>query len=601
MSVNQAVYQDTTQTIETRVQDLMSQMTLAEKIGQMTQVEKNSISPDEVETYFIGSILSGGGGNPTPNNATEWRKMVQEYMKPALNTRLAIPLIYGVDGVHGHNNVFGATIFPHNVGLGATGDADLVERIGQATAKEVLATNVHWDFAPAVSVPQDIRWGRTYEGYSENTELVGKLGAAYVRGLQHKFATGEWVLASVKHFVGDGGTEWDSRQDIPNTEEDIENWQAASAGWRIDQGDSRLDEETLRQIHLTPYKDAIEAGAQNIMISFSSWNGLKMHAHEYLLTQVLKGEWGFEGFLVSDWMGINQIDDNYYQAVVKSINAGLDMIMVPYDFKAFISNLTDAVKNGDVSIERIDDAVARILRLKFMLGLFENSITDASYLDDFGSKAHRKIAAEAVQKSLVLLKYENESLPLSKTENIALVGAAADDIGIACGGWTIEWQGGIGAITEGATLLEGLQTHLRDKLIYSEDGSLTETVNTAIVVLGEKPSAEGEGDKEDLTLSEEDTKLIQKVREQCDKLILVLYSGRPLIITHIVNHCDAIIAAWLPGTEAHAIADVLLGDVPFTGRLPFTWIKSMEQLPLSQLQKSNAQPLWDFGFGTQIQ
>ncbi|MEL7436875.1 MAG: glycoside hydrolase family 3 N-terminal domain-containing protein, partial [Chloroflexota bacterium] len=287
-----------------------------------------------------------------------------------LDTRLGIPIIYGSDAVHGHSNVKGAVIFPHNVGLGASRDADLVERVAHATAIELLATNVHWDFAPAVSVPQDIRWGRTYEGFSEDTSLVTELGVAYVHGLQRQTETGEWVLPSVKHFAADGGTEWDSRKEMPY--HSSVNWQAASPNWRIDQGDARIDEQTMRDVHLAPYKEAIDAGTDNIMVSFSSWNGLKMHAHEYLLNTVLKGEWGFEGFLVSDWMAVNQITEDFYQAVVTSINAGMDMVMVPFDYKQFISTMTDAVNKGDITMERIDDAVSRILKAKFKLGVFEN-------------------------------------------------------------------------------------------------------------------------------------------------------------------------------------------------------------------------------------
>lgn len=592
--VGQAVYKDRNQHLEARIQDLMSQMTLAEKIGQMTQVEKNSIPPEDVTNYFIGSVLSGGGGNPTPNNMQAWRDMVQGYMRAALQTRLAIPLIYGVDAVHGHNNVVGATIFPHNIGLGATRDADLVERIARATASELLATNIHWDFAPAVSVPQDFRWGRTYEGYSENTDLVGLLGAACVRGLQEKYDNGEWVLASAKHFAGDGGTEWDSRIDSRMGSAES-NWQAAQSNWRIDQGDTRVDESILRRVHLMPYKAAIEAGAENIMVSFSSWNGLKMHAHEYLLTQVLKGEWGFKGFLVSDWMALSQLSTDEYEAVVIAINAGLDMIMVPYDYKTFIGNLTRAVEKGDVSMTRIDDAVQRILRAKFLLGLFEKPMTDESYLADFGGPAHRALASESVQKSLVLLKNDQDVLPLKQGETIGVAGQAADDIGLACGGWTITWQGEAGAITQGSTLLDGLKT--RANILYDREGRFSDPIKTAIVVIAESPTAEGEGDREDLTISPEDTVLIESVRAQCEQLILIIYSGRPVIITHVVEQCDAIIAAWLPGSEAHAIADVLFGEVPFSGKLPFTWIASMEQLPLSQLESSDQGPLWAFGHG----
>ncbi len=590
------IYQDKTQAIETRVQDLLSRMTLAEKVGQMTQVEKNSISPADVTKYFIGSVLSGGGGNPATNNAQEWRKMVQSYVHASLETRLEIPIIYGVDAVHGHNNVYGATIYPHNVGLGASRDADLVERIANATARELLATNVHWDFAPAVSIPQDIRWGRTYEGFSQDTDLVTELGIAFVQGLQREFDSGDRVLASVKHFAGDGAAEWDSTV-IP---EGDDNWQAAGPHWRIDRGDSQLDEESFRKIHLTPYKAAIEAGAENIMVSFSSWQGLRMHAHEYLLTQVLKNEWGFEGFLVSDWMALVYLADTEYESIAISVNAGMDMVMVPYDYKSFITHLTAAVEKGDVSMERIDDAVSRILRAKFMFGHFDKPITDETYLSDFGAESHRALAREAVQKSLVLLKHENDILPFNPGQTIAIAGAAADSIGYACGGWTIDWQGGTGAITEGATLLDGLKSALDEQVTYSPGGQFNGHVDIGIVVIAEKPSAEGDGDKADLTISEEETALIEKVRGQCDKLLLIIYSGRPLVITHVLEQCDAVVAAWLPGSEADAIADVLIGNVPFTGKLSFSWIKSMEQVPVSKLQESGEEPLWAFGHGLSL-
>jgi beta-glucosidase len=598
MEAIKTIYQDSSRPIDERVQDLLSQMTLAEKIGQMTQPEKNSVPPEDVTAYFLGSVLSGGGGNPDVNNVTEWRKMVQAYMEASLKTRLAIPMIYGSDAVHGHNNVKGATIFPHNIGLGATRDTDLVTRIGKATASEMLATNVHWNFAPAVSVPQDIRWGRSYEGYSENTDLVCKLGEAYIRGSQGKFPNGDWALASVKHFAGDGGTTWDSRKDMPYTQ--ANNWQAATPNWRIDQGDTRVDEATLRRIHLAPYKIAIETGAQNIMVSFSSWNGLKMHAHEYLLTQVLKGEWGFKGFLVSDWMGAHAISDNYYEATVTSINAGLDMIMVPFDYKTFIATMIQAVEAGDISQARIDDAVARILRVKFMLGLFEKPITDEGYMTTFGGADHRALAREAVQKSAVLLKHENGVLPLGKEGTIAVAGVAANDIGLACGGWTVVWQGEAGAITAGTTLLDGLVAHRGDAITYSATGDFMTKVDTAIVVVAEIPYAEGEGDRADLTLSAEDTALIAKVRQNCDKLILVIYSGRPILITHVIDDCDAVVAAFLPGSEAIGVADVLVGAVPFTGKLSYTWFASMSQLPLSQLMASGESPLFPFGHGLTI-
>jgi beta-glucosidase len=590
-------YSDPTANLTDRVEALLEQMTLAEKIGQMTQVEKNSITPEDVTRYSIGSILSGGGGNPPENNAQNWREMVQSFARAALESRLGIPLIYGVDGVHGHSNVVGATIFPHNNGLGATRDAGLIERIAQATARELLATNVHWDFAPAVSVPQDVRWGRSYEGYSEDTDVVTELAMAYIRGLERKDASGRWVLPSVKHFVGDGGTTWGSTVRAPWLASS--NWQGPTDMFKIDQGDTRVDEETLRGVHLAPYVEAIKAGVQNIMVSFSSYQGTKMHAHRYLLTDVIKNELGFEGFLVSDWMAIDQINESFYTSVVTSINAGLDMIMVPFDFKRFIDALTEAVNKGDVSQERIDDAVRRILRAKLRLGLFEAPLVEDISVDVVGSNEHREIAAEAVRKSLVLLKNDNAALPItSETRRVVVAGPAADDIGMACGGWTITWQGERGMTTQGCTLLDGIRTYAGN-VEYDSDGKFAERADVGIVVVSEEPYAEGLGDKSDLSLTKEQKTLIANVRQQSDRLILVIYSGRPLIITDVVDQCDAIVAAWLPGTEVHAAADVLFGKVPFTGKLSYNWPRSMDQIPLAALKASDQPPLYPFGHGLQ--
>ncbi|MGB1288309.1 MAG: glycoside hydrolase family 3 protein [Aggregatilineales bacterium] len=599
MPTSTQTYQDTTRTPEDRVNHLLNQMSLPEKIGQMTQVEKNSITPEDVTTYFIGSILSGGGGSPTPNTAETWRQMVLTFINAALETPLAIPLIYGVDAVHGHSNVKDTVIFPHNIGLGATRNPDLIRQIAEATAREILATGVQWNFAPAVSVPQDIRWGRTYEGYSENTDLVSELGVAYIQGLHAIQSDGAWVLPSVKHFVADGGTDWNSR---PPTPWIMGNWQAAD-GWSIDQGDASIDEDTLRTLHLAPYQAAVDAGVLNIMASFSSWHGTKMHEHQYLLTDVLKGEMGFKGFVVSDWMAIDQIEEDFYNCVVRSINAGVDMIMVPFDYKRFIQALTTAVQNGDVAQARIDDAVRRILYAKIMLGIFENPIPNASFLETVGSEAHRDIARAAAQQSAVLLKNES-ALPLPHNAKIYVAGQGADDIGLACGGWTIEWQGAAGDITAGSTLLDGLKANHEDttQVIYRENANFgDEKASVGVVVIAEAPYAEGQGDNEAPILPETDVALIRKVRQTCDKLVLVLYSGRPVIITEIVDDCDAIIAAWLPGCEASPIADLLYGTTPFTGKLSMSYPRNMAQVPLSALKASDEAPLWAYGHGLTIQ
>ncbi len=601
MSVTQdLLYKDSGRAIEDRAQNLLDQMTLAEKIGQMTQVEKNSITPAEVSQYFIGSVLSGGGGNPAPNSPATWANMVRSFQEPALQTRLAIPLIYGSDAIHGHNNVKGAVIFPHNIGLGATHDAELVERVARVVAAECMGTGVRWDFAPAVSVPQDIRWGRTLEGFSQNTELVSKLATAFIRGLQN--ADGHnipGVLASVKHFLADGGTRWASRADYPW----IQNWGKSSDDhWSIDQGNVEVDEATLRAIHLPPYIAAMQAGAMNIMVSYSSWQGLKMHAHRYLLTDVLKNEFGFRGFLVTDWLGIDQINADYHTAVVTSINAGLDMIMVPFDFKRCIETLNTAVAQGEISQERIDDAVGRILTVKLAMGLFEQPFTDKSLLAEIGSREHREVAREAVRKSLVLLKNEGQVLPLKKTaRRIVVAGEGAHDIGLQCGGWTIEWMGTPGNITDGTTILEGIQQIVSadTEVIYSADADFAADVRAevGILVLAEPPYAEGQGDRSQLVLSPTDIELSQRLKQHCSRMVVILLSGRPLIITPQLGDWDAFVAAWLPGSEGQGIADVLFGDTPFVGKLSYAWPRTMQQIPASELHSAGQAPLWDINFG----
>jgi beta-glucosidase len=503
-------------------------------------------------------------------------------------------LLYGADAVHGHSNVRGAVVFPHNIGLGASRDASLVERIGRITALEALATGIHWVFAPAVSIPQDIRWGRTFEGFGEDTELVTRLGVAQLQGLQNWDGVADLghprtVLASVKHFVGDGGTTWGS-----NTTND----------WIIDQGVTEVDEATLRAVHLPPYVAAIKAGARNIMVSHSSWGGLRMHAQKYLLTDLLKGELGFTGFLVSDWGSVDAIDPDYYTAVATSINAGVDMVMVPYDGDRFITHLTQAVENRHVSLARIDDAVRRILTIKFELGLFEQPFGDESLLPLVGSEAHRAVAREAVRKSLVLLKNDGGTLPLSRDIPLILVaGQAADDVGLQCGGWTIAWQGQAGDITPGTTVLAGIRASVSENTTVryspagqpdaSEDLGAGALADVGLVVLGEAPYAEGEGDRADLHLPDADLELLKRVRSRCKVLVVILIAGRPLIITGQLPLVDALVAAWLPGTEGDGVAQVLFGDYPFTGRLPLTWPRGMDQIP----HRHGGDPLFPFGYG----
>jgi beta-glucosidase len=589
-------------TNHSRINQLIASMSLEEKIGQMTQVEKNSLTPEAVQRCFIGSVLSGGGGYPAENTPKAWAKMVGDFQEAALRTRLGIPLLYGVDAVHGHNNLCGAVIFPHNIGLGATRDPDLVYRIGRATAEELVATGVHWNFAPTIAIPQDLRWGRTYEGYSQDPQWVAKLGAAYIRGLQGESLSEPLsVLATAKHYLGDGGTTWGSSRmlfPLPGGApfEGLEN----PFPFQIDQGDTRLDEATLRAIHLEPYIAAIQAGVQVVMASFSSWNGLKLHAHHYLLSEVLKGELGFNGFIISDWGGIDQVASDYLQAVVRAINAGVDMAMVPQDYERFISTLKQAVELGLVPLERIDDAVGRILSVKYKAGLFERPLPDPAHVSQVGTAKHRQLARQAAAKSLVLMKNEAQVLPLSKsTPTILVAGGAADDIGLQCGGWTIEWQGKPGPITSGTTILEGIKSTISpSSQVFYDPQARFEQVGErvseiGIAVLSEMPYAEGFGDRADLTLSAEDVQLIERLRARCRKLVVLLLSGRPLILTAQLPLMDALVAAWLPGTEGQGVADVLFGDLPFLGKLPYSWPRDMQQVPLQE----DTEPLFPFDGG----
>lgn len=596
----------TSATIESRIEELLGRMTLAEKVGQMTQVEKNSITHAEVTRQGIGSILSGGGASPARNTPADWREMVTAFQRAALDSRLGIPLLYGVDAVHGHNNVIGATVFPHNVGLGAARDPALVAAIARATAREILATAAHWDFAPCVAVPQDIRWGRSYEGFGEDPALVAELGAAFVRGMQQTDGAGlahpHSALTSVKHYLGDGGTAWASAPRFAATlAPALFGEQERSRDHCLDQGVTAGDEATLRALHLPPYLAALRAGARNIMVSYSSWGGLKMHAQHHLLTDLLKGELGFDGFLASDWAGIDQIAPNDYDAcVVAAINAGVDMVMVPFDYRRFIASLSGAVERGAVAAARVDDAVRRILRIKLEMGLFERPFGDGALLEVVGGATHRALARAAVRRSLVLLKNDG-ALPLAAdTPTLLVAGRAADDLGLQCGGWTIEWQGKSGPLTQGTTLLAALHQARLPNVRFQADGDFPAelgTVDTALVVLAEPPYAEGVGDRSDLALSAADVALLERLRPRCRKLVLVLYSGRPLVITEQLPLVDAVVAAWLPGSEGQGVADMLLGAQPFSGTLPFSWPHDMGQVPLQALRESGRPPLFALGFG----
>ncbi|MBN2535187.1 MAG: glycoside hydrolase family 3 C-terminal domain-containing protein [Spirochaetales bacterium] len=573
-----AIYRNPSYTVGQRVADLLSYMTLEEKIGQMTQVAKNFLSsPNDIKTYCLGSVLSGGGMGPVKNEPGAWADMYDHYQSVALESRLGIPILYGIDAVHGHNTVKGAVIFPHNIGLGCTGNPALVEKAAQITAIEVAATGIDWTFAPCIAVPRDERWGRTYEGFGETPGLAEIMAEASIRGYQgESLEDGKTILACPKHFLADGGTKGGD-----------------------DQGNAECSEEILRKIHLPGYISALKAGSGSVMASFSSWNGKKMHGNKDLLTGLLKNELGFPGILVSDWKAIDQLPGDYTSDVTISINAGLDMIMVPDDYKTFITTLLTAVKNGKVPRERIDDAVKRILTIKFKLGLFEQPYTDRSLLPLVGCEEHREAGRECVRQSLVLLKNKNNVLPLSKeTGHILVAGRGADDIGMQCGGWTISWQGMTGDITEGTTILEAIQKTVssKTKVTYSRDGSGAGKADIGIVVIGENPYAEMEGDRQSLALSTMDINVINNVKKTGIPIIVILISGRPLIVTPEIDKWDAFIAAWLPGTEGQGIADVLFGDYNPTGKLSHTWPADMKQIPINE-GDNDYDPLFPFGFG----
>ena len=563
---------------------LLAQMSLDEKIGQMVQVDSGALSASDVSKYFLGSVLSGGSSDPASGNSPKsWLAESTSFENEALNTRLKIPLIYGIDAVHGHNNIDGAVIFPHHIGMGATHDPDLVRRAEHVTAEEVAGTGIRWAFAPCIAVPQDEHWGRTYEGYSDNTELVSELGAAAVQGFQGDSLSADptSVLACAKHFIGDGGTQNGK-----------------------DQGNDVCDEATLRKLFLPPYAAAIKAGVGSIMVSYSSWNGKRMHGNKYLCTDVLKGELGFDGFLVSDWAAIDQISGNYKNDVQDSINAGLDMIMIPYgpghdnNFVEFITDLKQLVSEGKVSQSRIDDAVLRILRVKYQMGLFNQPAVDPRLTAAIGSAEHRAVARQCVSESQVLLKNDGNVLPLAKNiKHLVVVGEAADDLGVQCGGWTIDWQGRKGEVTHGGTtILTAIKATVSPdtQVTYSADGNNVAGADAVIAVIGENPYAEMKGDRKNLSLPPEDLALIKKAGAGNTPVVTILLSGRPLILNSALTDSRAFIAAWLPGTEGAGVADVLFGDAKFTGKLPRTWPASNAHVRTGDLAEA---PLFKFGFG----
>ena len=575
--------------IDKKVDAILSQMTMDEKIGQMTQLDRRFLrTEDDIIKFGIGSILSGGGSVPEDNSIKGWADMYDRFQSLAQKTRLKIPLIYGIDAVHGHNNVQGATIFPHNIGLGCTFDSEIVYKVADITAREVAATGIDWNFAPCLAIPQDERWGRYYEGYSEDSKLVSDLGVATIKGYQNVLGKNHSIAACAKHFVGDGSTIWGTGDN----------------NYMIDRGNAPISKDELYDRYLPPYQDAIDNGVLTVMASFNSFNGVKCHASKYLFTDLLKDELGFEGFVISDWRGIDEIPGDYKSDIVTSINAGIDMVMVPGDtiwggepYHKFLRLFKESVNERLINEDRINDAVRRILKVKHQLGLFENPFSDRSYIEDFGSLEHRAVAREAVRKSVVVLKNENV-LPISKDlKHIHVAGIGANDIGMQCGGWTMEWQGKMGDITPGTTILDGIKSSVSNqtKISYSVDGLNGQNADIGIVVIGEEPYAEGMGDKENLALSTKDLLVLNNMKKYNIPIVVIMLSGRPLIITEELKDWDAFLAAWLPGTEGNGVSDILFGDYSPTGKLSFSWPESMDQIPLDYRDKDKA--LFDYDYG----
>ena len=579
----------------------LRQLTLKQKIGQMTMPERLHATPQDVKQYCLGALLSGGGSCPGENRPEDWVMMNDAFWQAAVEEEgsSGIPILYGVDAVHGHNNVRGATIFPHNIGIGAAGDLDLVRRIAGITAREVLATGLEWNFAPTLALVQNCQWGRTYESYGTDPIAVARIGETYVRALQ-----AEGVMGCAKHWLGDGAT-----------------------NHGMDQGETTIDWDTLQSVHMAPYLPALEAGVMSVMASFNSWNGDKCHGHHFLLTEILKGRLGFDGILVSDWDGINYLDEDFGLAIRKAVNAGLDMFMVPEKWRLFIEGLERQVEEGHVSEARVDDAVRRILKTKSRYGLFElgrPSRRKTRFGNGVGSAEHRKVAREAVRKSLVLLKNEDALLPISSDSRILVAGKSANHLGNQCGGWTLDWQGEKdGDKIVGTSIWEGIRS-LAPGACLSHDLSGEEADSdrhdVALVVVGETAYAEGFGDirsSDDLLLEAgaqinglmnplqpyarsmqlskihpEDLACIRRIRAAGVPVVTVLVSGRPLVVNEELAESQAFVAAWLPGSEGLGVAEVLFGQDHFVGRLPLPW-PAADPLP----GKSSYGLLYERGYG----
>lgn len=587
--------------MEKRIADLLAKMTLEEKVGQLMQADINHVTPEQVKQFNLGSVLNGGSSAPDKNvrnTPDSWLALADEFWEASTDTSdggVGIPVIWGTDAVHGHSNIVGATLFPHNIGLGAANDPDLLYKIGRVTALEILATGLDWTFAPTIAVVRNDRWGRSYEGYSEDPRIVTAYAPRFVEGLQGKYGTGDFlnedhILATAKHFVGDGGTRNG-----------------------IDQGENLATEAELRDIHAAAYPPAIAAGAQTVMASYNSFHGEKMHGMKSMLTDVLVGRMGFDGFVVGDWNGHGQVKGCNNKSCPESLNAGLDMFMVPKDWQALYLNTIEQVNSGVISQQRLDQAVARILRVKIRAGIFDlpkpSERKHGGNWSLLAAPEHREIAREAVRKSLVLLKNENGLLPLPANANVLVAGDAADNIGKQCGGWTLSWQG-TGNSNEhfpnATSIYDGIKMALEatgGSAILSESGEWSERPEVAIVVFGEEPYAEGVGDR--LTLdydSDDGLNLLKKFKAAGIPTVSIFISGRPMWVNPELNASDAFVAAWLPGSEGAGLADVLVADTnggprfDFTGKLSFSWPATAGQAEVN-IGDSDYAPLFPYAHG----
>ena len=572
------------------VDELLSEMTLEEKVGQTIMADLDFIKPSDLDRYPIGGILNGGNTSPNGNqraSTNEWKQLAQDFYDESITSGADIPILWGTDAVHGHSNVFGATIFPHNIGLGASANEKLLKDIGSAVAEEVLATGLYWTFAPTVTVPQDYRWGRTYEGYSESPELVSKLGEAFIYGLQgsgEQFLGSNKIIGTAKHFLGDGGTYLG-----------------------VDQGDTKVSENILKEIHGTPYYSALDACIQTVMASFNSWNGSKVHGNEYLLTEVLKNQMGFDGFVVGDWNGHGQIPGCSNGSCPESLIAGVDMYMVPENWKDLYRNTLRQAENGDIPIERLNDAVRRILIVKERLGLFNGKKPSNSPFSEVGLQHNRDISRQAVRESLVLLKNNKNVLPIKQGKRVLVIGPDADSLKTQTGGWTLDWQGTNNQnkdFPNSITFLDALKEEIgAENVTHVQflNNVNAEDYDLAIVAYGEQPYAEGVGDRSNLNFSSKrHIAFLELLAENKIPTVSLFFTGRPLWVTKEINLSDAFVVAWLPGTESRGMTDVMVNsdktNYDFTGKLPFSWPKNTFQANLNYYD-ATSDPLFTYGYG----